>query len=399
MSEIVDGVCCIFLFSFCCFSSQSAGRLSAIFSASLTVLSAVSPVHSESCFVSAGTKAYSWLPVFISQIREASALYLQGSLPQDMPLITCMCLTDDRRLHCVFWDHGTKAHSWLPVFISQVQKATALCLELTACVYLTNTIGSCTVSSGINRQLHCVFRNHWHLSTQLIAMFISQIREAAAAGGRGLPAAAAPPVQWGARREGSPGQQRLPPATRAGRSAPSAGGLPPPGPVSHEGTVWEGPRGAGTPACCESSSVQDGIYALRKAHMYSPCLSDISPSLPSKRCQCLSDWQWPSLSLSGKIIWHFLFQLNVFAQTAASHSLPNTAARHERFVCVLCRQRCRIIHNSHTYNPPTLRNAFVDIQLQLHIYRATPSVLLGRTTTTTRREESCLCVMQTETPE
>ena len=91
-------------------------------------------------------------------------------------------------------------------------------------------------------------------------------------------------------------------------------------------------------------------------------------------------------------------QLHVFAQTAASHSLPNTAARHERFVCVLCRQRCRITHNSRIYKPPTLRNAFVDIQLQLHVYRVTPSVLLGRTTTTAKHEESCLYVMQTETP-
>ncbi len=33
-----------------------------------------------------------------------------------------------------------------------------------------------------------------------------------------------------------------------------------------------------------------------------PRLSDVSPTLPSKQFQCLSDWQWPPLILSRKIV-------------------------------------------------------------------------------------------------
>ena len=57
------------------------------------------------------------------------------------------------------------------------------------------------------------------------------------------------------------------------------------------------------------SSVQEGIDALGKAHMRSiPSLSDVSPILPLKRFQCSSDWRRPSLVLSRKIVWRFLFQ-------------------------------------------------------------------------------------------
>ena len=38
-----------------------------------------------------------------------------------------------------------------------------------------------------------------------------------------------------------------------------------------------------------------------------PRLSEVSPTLPLKRFQCPSDWQWPSLVLSRKIVLRFLF--------------------------------------------------------------------------------------------
>ena len=41
------------------------------------------------------------------------------------------------------------------------------------------------------------------------------------------------------------------------------------------------------------SSVQDGIYVLRKAQIYTPPhLSEVSPMLPLKKLQCSSDWRW-----------------------------------------------------------------------------------------------------------
>ena len=50
-------------------------------------------------------------------------------------------------------------------------------------------------------------------------------------------------------------------------------------------------------------SVQDGVYALRKACMHpTPRLSEVSPMSPLKWFQCSSDWWWPSLILSRKII-------------------------------------------------------------------------------------------------
>ena len=59
-----------------------------------------------------------------------------------------------------------------------------------------------------------------------------------------------------------------------------------------------------------SSSVQDGIYGLGKAHICStPSLStylEVSPVLPLKQFQHLSDWLWPSLILSSKIVECFL---------------------------------------------------------------------------------------------
>ena len=51
------------------------------------------------------------------------------------------------------------------------------------------------------------------------------------------------------------------------------------------------------------SSVQDGIFALRNSpYAFHPIwhLSEVSPSLPLKWFQCLSDWRWP-LVLSRKI--------------------------------------------------------------------------------------------------
>ena len=50
------------------------------------------------------------------------------------------------------------------------------------------------------------------------------------------------------------------------------------------------------------SSVQGGIYALRKAHMRSTPSLRSSLMLPLKWLQCSSDWQRPSLVLSRKII-------------------------------------------------------------------------------------------------
>ena len=38
-----------------------------------------------------------------------------------------------------------------------------------------------------------------------------------------------------------------------------------------------------------------------------PRLSEVSPTLPFKRFQCPSDWQWPSLVLWRKIVLRFLF--------------------------------------------------------------------------------------------
>ena len=39
-----------------------------------------------------------------------------------------------------------------------------------------------------------------------------------------------------------------------------------------------------------------------------PRLSEVSPMSPLKRFQCSSDRRWPSLVLSGKIVYRFLFQ-------------------------------------------------------------------------------------------
>ena len=50
------------------------------------------------------------------------------------------------------------------------------------------------------------------------------------------------------------------------------------------------------------SSVQDGIYALGKAH-----LSGVSPMLPLKQFQCWSDWWHPFLIFSRKMVERFLF--------------------------------------------------------------------------------------------
>ena len=38
-----------------------------------------------------------------------------------------------------------------------------------------------------------------------------------------------------------------------------------------------------------------------------PCFSEVSPTSPLKRFQCLSDWRWPSLVLSRTIVYRFLF--------------------------------------------------------------------------------------------
>ena len=53
------------------------------------------------------------------------------------------------------------------------------------------------------------------------------------------------------------------------------------------------------------SSVQDGFYALGKASMRSTLsiLPTLSPTLPLKRFQCLSDWRRPSLVLAGPWPW------------------------------------------------------------------------------------------------
>ena len=49
------------------------------------------------------------------------------------------------------------------------------------------------------------------------------------------------------------------------------------------------------------SSVQDGIYALGKAHMHSTPSLRSSPMLPLKQFQCWSDGRCPFLVLSRKI--------------------------------------------------------------------------------------------------
>ena len=36
-----------------------------------------------------------------------------------------------------------------------------------------------------------------------------------------------------------------------------------------------------------------------------PRLSEVSPTLPLKRFQCSSDWRWPFLVLSRKMVWRF----------------------------------------------------------------------------------------------
>ena len=62
---------------------------------------------------------------------------------------------------------------------------------------------------------------------------------------------------------------------------------------------------------CEAvqfSSVQFKTTSIGKAHMRSPPhLSGVSPMLPLKQFQCWSDWRWPFLILSRKIVEHFLF--------------------------------------------------------------------------------------------
>ena len=66
------------------------------------------------------------------------------------------------------------------------------------------------------------------------------------------------------------------------------------------------------------SSVQDSIYAPRKAHMCA------NPSL--KQYQCSSDWQWPSLILSRKIVLCFLFpRLSPPGMTCALPCLWNSS--------------------------------------------------------------------------
>ena len=50
----------------------------------------------------------------------------------------------------------------------------------------------------------------------------------------------------------------------------------------------------------EFSSVQDGIKALGKPMICAPArLSEVSPTLPFKQFQCLSDWLWPFSSFQG----------------------------------------------------------------------------------------------------
>ena len=63
------------------------------------------------------------------------------------------------------------------------------------------------------------------------------------------------------------------------------------------------------PSCSsvQFSSVQfSSSYELEKAHMCSSLSLKSFPVLPLKQFQCLSDWWWPSLVLSRKIL--FLFQ-------------------------------------------------------------------------------------------
>ena len=50
------------------------------------------------------------------------------------------------------------------------------------------------------------------------------------------------------------------------------------------------------------SSVQDCIYVLGKARMRTTPSSEVSPMSPLKRFQCSSDWRWPFLVLSRKIV-------------------------------------------------------------------------------------------------
>ena len=48
------------------------------------------------------------------------------------------------------------------------------------------------------------------------------------------------------------------------------------------------------------SSVQDGIYALWKVHIFiPPCPSEVSPTTPLKQFLCSSDWLCPLLSFQG----------------------------------------------------------------------------------------------------
>ena len=56
------------------------------------------------------------------------------------------------------------------------------------------------------------------------------------------------------------------------------------------------------PFCAQFSSVQDGIYALKKPICAPPHLPEVSPTLPLKQFQCSSDWQWPSLVFWRKIV-------------------------------------------------------------------------------------------------
>ena len=57
------------------------------------------------------------------------------------------------------------------------------------------------------------------------------------------------------------------------------------------------------------SSVQFKMVSMssEKPICAPPSLSEVSPMLPLKRFQCSSDWRWPSLVLSRKIVLRFLF--------------------------------------------------------------------------------------------
>ena len=53
------------------------------------------------------------------------------------------------------------------------------------------------------------------------------------------------------------------------------------------------------------------VCARKNPYAFHPVSQTFPPTLPLKRFQCPSDCRWPSLVLSGNIVWHFLLHASL----------------------------------------------------------------------------------------